>query len=203
MVVEYEDSLEESSYSAAAHEPQDTARLAINAARQDDLADIIFLANNRRVTDMVASMPHPFTLEDAKALVKRSEAGHMGNTLFAIRMKNTGRFIGAIGYAPSMEDGGACHLGYWIGEPFWGQGYATETAHAMVDFAFSDGGISTLTASCHVNNPASRRVLEKCGFQFREQSKMRMSGNSGLVNVDRFSLTRSTWKALKAWGQAA
>ncbi|MDX5592170.1 GNAT family N-acetyltransferase [Pseudovibrio sp. SPO723] len=203
MVVEYEESLEESSYSAAAYGPQDTARLAINAARKDDLADIMFLANNRRIAEMLSSMPHPFTLDDAKALVKRSEATRMGQALFAIRMKNTGRLIGAIGYGPLAEDGGTLHLGYWIGEPFWGQGYATEAAHAVVDFAFSNGGVNELTAACRVNNPGSRRVLEKSGFQFREQSKMRMSGNSGLVNVDRFSLTRSTWKALKAWGQAA
>ncbi|WP_310621631.1 GNAT family N-acetyltransferase [Flexibacterium corallicola] len=202
MVIEYEGPLEERSYSAAGT-PQDTARLVIDQVRQDDLADIMFLANNRNVSKMLATMPHPFTLEDAKALVKRSEnAGHQ-QALFAIRMKNTGRIVGCIGYNPQSEDDGSVHLGYWIGEPFWGQGYATEAAQAVVDFAFEQGTIYELVAACRVTNPASRRVLENSGFQFRELTVLRPTGSNSLVNVDRFSLVKSTWTALKRWGKAS
>ena len=60
----------------------------------------------------------------------------------------------------------APEIGYWLGVPFWGNGYATEAARALIDHAFGDLGYAVLTAGARVSNPASRRVLEKCGFQW-------------------------------------
>ncbi|MTI17754.1 N-acetyltransferase [Rhodobacteraceae bacterium RKSG542] len=202
MVVEYEEVPEESSYSADGL-PQDTAHLVIDRVRTDDLADIMFLANNKRVAEMLTAMPHPFTLEDAKALVKRSAQNSMQSRLFAIRMKNTGRIIGCIGYGPMQEDDGVMHVGYWIGEPFWGNGFGTEAVHAVADFIFNTTVFHELSAACRVNNPASKRVLEKSGFQLRNQSMMHSRGAGGKVAVDRFSLKKTTWTALKRWGSAA
>lgn len=87
---------------------------------------------------------NPFTLEDGRNLVAKAAQRTASRAKFAIRMKSTGRFIGAAGYS-ALEDGGAVHLGYWIGEPFWGHGYATEAAHAMIDFVFSATPITQLT----------------------------------------------------------
>ncbi|WP_068311560.1 GNAT family N-acetyltransferase [Polycladidibacter hongkongensis] len=199
MVIEYEEIPEESSCIAAGL-PQDTARLRIDTARKDDMADILFLANNRKIAEALSNMPHPFLLEDAKAIVTRSQQSGQQQALFAIRMKNTGRLIGAVGFSPSLDEPGALHLGYWLGEPFWGVGFATEAAQAVIDYAFEACGHDELVASCRLTNPASKRVLERCGFQFQEQSMAACMAASGRVAVERFSLKRSTWKALKRWG---
>ena len=115
-------------------------------------------------------------------------------------MKSTGRLIGIIGYG-ALDEGAPLHLGYWIGEPFWGQGYATEAAQSTVDFVFSSTPIERLTAAARITNPASRRVLVKCGFQFVDQGMIQSRGAGGAVSVDRFMLDRSTWRALKRWGR--
>lgn len=112
----------------------------------------------------------------------------------------TGRIIGAVGYS-ALDESGPVHLGYWIGEPFWGQGFATEAAQAMVDHVFSTTPLNALAGAARVTNPASRRVLVKCGFQFSDQSMISSRGAGGPISVDRFMLDRSTWRALKRWGR--
>jgi len=201
MVADLEDSLDEDSLGAAVL-PQATARLRLDAPRPDDLADIVALANNRRIATMVATMPHPFSIDDGRALIARAAQRTPTRARFAIRMKSTGRFIGAIGYGTLDEDG-PVHLGYWLGEPFWGQGLATEAAQSMIDFVFSATPLTRLTAGARITNPASRRVLVKCGFQFVEQGMIHSRGAGGAVSVDHFALDRSTWTALKRWGRAS
>ena len=199
MVADLEEGLEEDSLAAVVG-PQETERLRLDALRPDDLADSVFLANNRRIATMVASMPHPFTLADGRNLIALSANRTTTRANFAIRLKSTGRVIGVIGYG-APDEGEPLHLGYWVGEPFWGQGYATEAAHSVVDHVFAMQGADRLTAAARVTNPASRRVLVKCGFQFVEQGMIHSRGAGGAVSVDRFAIDRSTWRALKQWGR--
>jgi RimJ/RimL family protein N-acetyltransferase len=81
-------------------------------------------------------------------------------------------------------------IGYWIGVPFWGCGYATEASQGLIDHAFGSLGYEVLTASARVSNPASRRVLEKCGFQWTGVGLCRIRAISSSVPVDRFRLSR-------------
>ncbi|MGB6118444.1 MAG: GNAT family N-acetyltransferase, partial [Mesorhizobium sp.] len=107
-----------------------------------------------------------------------------------------GAFIGCAGLNPV---GGALDLGYWIGRPQWGKGYATEAAQALVDLAFRASNTDHLTVSCRVTNAASRRVIHKCGFQYAGQGMMN-SLAAGQVTVERYRLDRKTWVGLKSWG---
>ncbi|MBA5777050.1 GNAT family N-acetyltransferase [Stappia sp. F7233] len=198
MVADLEEFSDESSHDAALL-PQETARLKLDLPRKDDLADIVFLANNRRVAAMLATMPHPFTLEDARRMVARAENNGTERATFAVRLKSTGRFIGSVGFG-SFEAGGPVQIGYWIGEPFQGQGYATEAVQTLVDHVFEATPIARLDANVRVINPPSRRVLVKSGFQYRDQSMLVSKGAGGSVPVERFCLDRGTWDALKRWG---
>lgn len=200
MVVESESFLDESCRGAAPL-PQESLRIRLDMPRTDDLADIVFLANNRHIAANLATMPHPFSLNDAKALIAKAEAARGDNATFAIRMKSTGRFIGMARYA-TIEPGCPVHVGYWLGEPFWGNGLATEAVHALVDHAFTYGAMKELTAACRVTNPASRRVLVKSGFQYRDQSMIRSIGAGGSVPIERYLLDRSVWSSLKQWGRS-
>jgi RimJ/RimL family protein N-acetyltransferase len=95
----------------------------------------------------------------------------------------------------------AAELGYWLGVPYWGNGYATEALHAVVDYAFTDLEHDSLQAGARVTNPASRRVLEKCGFQWTGVGLYRISSIKSSAPIDRFRLERGIWSAIKTWGR--
>ncbi|MTH95112.1 GNAT family N-acetyltransferase [Roseibium sp. RKSG952] len=201
MVVESEDLLDESCLGAAPV-PQDAVRVRLDLPRADDLADLVFLANNKHVASNLLTMPYPFKVDDARAWIRKAEHPQPNAATFAVRLKSTGRLIGMARYA-QLEIDGPVHAGYWIGEPFWGQGYATESVHALVDHAFTYTAVDELTAACRVTNPASRRVLVKSGFQYRDQSLIRSVGAGGTVPIERYCLDRAVWASLKEWGKGA
>jgi RimJ/RimL family protein N-acetyltransferase len=199
MVVESDGLLDESSLIAAPL-PQEAVRVRLDLPRADDLADLVYLANNKTVAANLATMPHPFSAHDGRAMITKAGLHRANNAIFAIRLKSTGRIIGIARYAV-MEAGGPVHVGYWLGEPFWGQGLATEAVHTLVDHAFTHHEITELQGSCRVTNPASRRVLIKSGFQYRDQAMIRSVGAGGSVPIERYTLERGVWKSLKGWGQ--
>jgi RimJ/RimL family protein N-acetyltransferase len=83
----------------------------------------------------------------------------------------------------------------------WGHGYATEAARAVIDHAFETLGHAQLVSGARVTNPASRRVLEKCGFQWTGIGLYRVRAIASSVPVDRFRLDRGLWASLKGWGR--
>jgi len=186
----------------AAPLPQDAVHVRLDKPRMDDLADLVFLADNKKVAANLSTMPHPFTAQDGRALINKANLNLHHSEGFAIRLKSTGRLIGLTRYA-NVEPGGPVHIGYWLGEPFWGQGLATEAVHALVDHAFCHGTMAELSGACRVTNPASRRILVKSGFQYRDQSMIRSLGAGGAVPIERYSLERAVWSSLKQWGRSA
>ena len=78
---------------------------------------------------------------------------------------------------------------------------ATEAARALIDYAFARLGHEVLSSGARVSNPASRRVLEKCGFQWTGVQLCRIRAINSAAPIDRFRLDRGLWASLKAWGQ--
>ena len=93
-------------------------------------------------------------------------------------------------------------IGYWLGAKHWGKGYATEAVRALIDHAFTDLDHEALQSAARVTNPASRRVLEKCGFQWTGVGLLRIRALDSSAPIDRFRLDRGLWASLKSWGQA-
>jgi RimJ/RimL family protein N-acetyltransferase len=91
-------------------------------------------------------------------------------------------------------------VGCWIGESRRGVGYTTEAAQALIDRAFADTTVTMLWCVHRVMNAEARRVIEKCGFQFRETGMARSPNTRGAIPVDRFALDRRNWVALHRWG---
>lgn len=173
-----------------------TERLVLRPPHEDDLEELVELANNRRIAEMLARMPYPYGPRDARQFIDGVRTGRMEGCVYAIALGHNGAFIGSAGLNPSPH---GLELGYWIGEPYWGRGYATETAHALVDLAFRAAPIDVLNVSCRVMNAASRSVIHKCGFQFAGQG-MLDSIVAGRVPVERYRLDRRTWVSLRSWG---
>ena len=172
-----------------------TERLVLRPPHGDDLPELIALANNRRVADMLARMPHPYGRAEGEAFLAMVAKKPCREATYALALADSGAFIGCAGLNPTE---GGLELGYWIGEPYWGRGFATEAAHALVDLAFRATGVGQLNVSCRVSNPASRRVIHKCGFQYAGQGMIH-SLAAGQVAVERYSLDRKTWVSLRSW----
>jgi RimJ/RimL family protein N-acetyltransferase len=172
----------------------ETERLILRAPRFEDAKRVAALANDRRVAENTARIPHPYSLADAKDWIGSANRT-AGEASFLIDAG--GEVIGACG----LEwRNGVPEIGYWLGAPFWGNGYATEAVRALIDHAFGEGCYPALHAGARVSNPASRRVLEKCGFQWTGVGLRRIRAISSSVPLDRFRLERATWASLKSWG---
>jgi len=174
-------------------------RLVMRAPHEDDIDALAHLANNANIANMVARMPHPYTVADAADFVRRTRAGAIGKCVYAITKADNGAFLGCCGIEPH-EDGRTVELGYWLGEPFWNQGYATEAAHALIDMVFRTRDIEQIDARCRVMNIPSRRVIQKCGFQFQATGMVQSIAVGGMVPVEWYRLDRKTWVSLKSWG---
>jgi RimJ/RimL family protein N-acetyltransferase len=138
-----------------------TGRLLLDPFREADAAEVAALAGNWKVARMTARIPHPYSEDLARQWIAGQETARAsGGVTFAIRFG--GGPVGAVGLE-RMEPG-QYELGYWIGEPWWGIGIATEAAHRTLRFAFEDLAARAVIAGYLFDNPASGRVLAKCGF---------------------------------------
>jgi RimJ/RimL family protein N-acetyltransferase len=176
----------------------ETERLILRAPCLADAKAIAQLAGNRKVAAMTAHIPHPYTLEDAVQWIASLPA-ETKHWKFGLIRKEDEKLIGACGFTD--EDVGMT-VGYWIGEPHWGEGYATEAVRAVIDHIFSATPLDEIAAACLIKNHASRRVLEKCGFQWKGAALLRVRSLGASAPADSFRLERRTWASLRAWGQS-
>jgi RimJ/RimL family protein N-acetyltransferase len=177
----------------------ETERLVLRAPRLGDVKAVAALANDRRIAENTARIPHPYRFADAEDFVSSANIG--GETVFLITGRGGERnaqVMGACGF--TQVDRHPPEIGYWLGVKFWGKGYATEAVRAVIDYAFTDLDCEALQASARVTNPASRRVLEKCGFQWTGAGLLRIRALASSAPIDRFRLDRGLWASLKSWG---
>jgi RimJ/RimL family protein N-acetyltransferase len=172
-----------------------TERLTLRAPRRADARIIAKLANDRRIAENTLRVPHPYGIGDAEQFIATVNASD-GETCFVVTLD--GAPIGACGLVP-REDG--AEIGYWLGVAYWGRGFATEAVRAVIDHAFGDLAHDTLQSGARVSNPASRRVLEKCGFQWTGVRLCRIRAINSAAPIDRFRLDRGLWASLKSWGK--
>jgi RimJ/RimL family protein N-acetyltransferase len=176
----------------------ETKRLALRAPRLADAKTVAMLADDRRIAENTARIPHPYRITDAENFI--TGANQSGcEPVFVITLAN-GTIIGTCALT-RQEPAQELELGLWLGVNYWGKGYATEALHAVIDYAFGDLGHEALQAGSRVTNPASRRVLEKCGFQWTGVGLYRIASIKSSAPIDRFRLERGIWSAIKSWGQ--
>lgn len=153
---------------------------ALRPWRAGDEAPLVRHANNRNVSrNMRDLFPFPYTTADAREWLERT-AGESPTQNFAIVVDGAagggiGLRLGTDVFRRSVE------LGYWLGEPFWGRGIATEAARAVTDYAFVTFDVCRVEAWVFGWNPASMRVLEKAGFTLegRARNAVTKDGRSG------------------------
>jgi RimJ/RimL family protein N-acetyltransferase len=144
-----------------------TDRLLLRPYRLTDVSDLVRLAGAREVAATTLRIPHPYREQDAVEFISsfQAEAEIGASARFAITLRQNGELCGGIGLRIEKAHQHA-ELGYWIGVPYWGRGYATEAAHAAVNYGFETLGLRRIFASCVSENSASARVLQKIGMKY-------------------------------------
>jgi ribosomal-protein-alanine N-acetyltransferase len=133
-----------------------------------DLVDLVSLINNWEVARWVSSVPYPYTETDGREWIGRVREDHATGQprRFAIALKEADRLIGGVGLDGSTGDGSEePALGYWLGQPHWGNGYAREAVAAIIDYGLRTLGMATIRAYTDPTNLASQRVLLSCGLK--------------------------------------
>jgi RimJ/RimL family protein N-acetyltransferase len=173
----------------------ETERLILRAPKLEDAKHVAALANDKRIAENTGRVPYPYSRADAEDFIAAANLPK-GEIVYLITAHD-GTPVGICGIA--MHDDAIPEIGYWLGVKFWSQGYGTEAARAVIDFAFTEREYEALQASARVTNPASRRILEKCGFQWTGVGLLRSRALNSSVPIDRFRLDRGLWKSLRRW----
>jgi RimJ/RimL family protein N-acetyltransferase len=155
-----------------------TPRLTLRAPELGDAAVLAMLGDDYDVARMTTRMPHPYTLRDAEEFVGRLRARTSADQqTFLIDADGEG-CAGVIGFF--IDDGAVLpEIGYWLGRPFWGRGYATEAAEAALAWAGAEWGRRAIRSGHFADNDASGRVLCKAGFLYTGVVERRYSRARG------------------------
>ncbi|TFB14139.1 N-acetyltransferase [Filobacillus milosensis] len=143
-----------------------TERLVLRLFQKSDAEEVTRLCNNYNIYKNTLYLPFPYTINDALSWIDTHLDNFDNNKLyeFAITDKKNGTLLGAIALSNKQQfDHG--EIAYWVGEEFWGNGYATEAAQAIIKFAFEEKKYHKVFARYFNSNPASGRVLQKIGMK--------------------------------------
>lgn len=179
----------------------ETERLRLRPWRMEDLEDFYNYAKNPDVGPWAGWKPHE-SIEESREILTRWVAGKEDGFEIALELKETGKVIGSIGI---MKDGhrpevpGCKNLGYVLGKDYWGRGLMTEAARAVVDYAFQTMKLQLLSVNHYSINPRSRRVIEKCGFQY--EGTLRSA--TAIYNGELRDLCHYSLRAWEYWAMRA
>ena len=143
-----------------------TERLLLRKLGADDIPALVKLGNNRKISAYVRNIPSPYQEPDAVFRIGYVHKGFVAGSryVFAITLREPEEFIGEISL--HLDDGRKiAQLGYWLGEPYWKNGFTTEAIKKVLEFGFNKLTLDLVFASVEEENIASVRVLEKNGFE--------------------------------------
>jgi len=172
-----------------------TQRLTLRPFTLTDAPLVQQLAGAREIAAMTLSIPHPYEVEIAEEWIKTHPAtfdeGISVN--FAIVLRESGVLCGSTGLGIDAENANA-ELGYWIGLPYWGKGYGTEAAQAVVKYGFEVIGLHRIQASHFSHNPASARVMQKIGMSYEGCRRQHILKWGKFEDLELYGILQSDWK---------
>lgn len=174
-----------------------TERLVLNQLQLEDIDTVVQLAGNENIARMTLNIPHPYEAEDAKWWITNSHRCFEEGTqyTFAIRQQRSAALIGAIGLILTPGHQRAT-VGYWMGEPYWNQGYTSEALGALLKYGFNELKLNKIYATHLLNNPASGKVMIRNGM-IAEGTLMEHYVKDGQYrSVKQYRLLREEWEVL-------
>ena len=145
--------------------PIKTERLVLRHFNFDDAPRVRELVGNWKVARMLARVAYPYSDRLAEEWIAGHERARETGRGFPFAIEKDGELVGCVGL-DAQEDGQAYEIGYWVGEPYWNKGIATEAGRALITQAFEKSPVERLTAGHLVENHASGSVLTKLGFRY-------------------------------------
>lgn len=144
----------------------ETERLILRPWRESDAEALFKYASDPDVGPRAGWPPHK-SVEESLDIIRTV---FNTPTMWAVELKETGEAIGCVGYLPASVSNlqipdDQCEVGYWIGKPYWGRGICTEALRLVIDYCFNVKHFTILWGDFFPSNPASGRVMTKCGFQ--------------------------------------
>lgn len=174
----------------------ETDRLILRPFTLEDAADIQRLAGDRAIAETTLSIPHPY--EDGMAeewICAHQEMVVRGEKLpFALTLSDQDVLIGSISLM-GIEQGHQAELGYWVGVPYWNNGYCTEAGQILLRYAFTELGLVRVHA-CHLTrNPSSGRVMQKLGMSHEGTRRHHVRKWDKFEDVEMYGILVEDWRA--------
>jgi len=176
----------------------ETDRLILTELEAEDIKDIVKYASNKNISDYTLNLPHPYSEKDAIYWINLAHQGLKSGTnyIFAIRLKEISQFVGGIGLTVEKRFNRA-EIGYWVAEPFWRKGIATEATKTIIDFGFNELGLNKLTSSHLAENPASGKVMQNSGMIKEGELKEHVLKNTKYQDLILYGITKKQSKKQK------
>lgn len=140
-----------------------TKRLTLRPSWPEEAETLTETIAHEQVAMKLARLPWPYTVGDAEAFLAVPRGPTDARFFILAHEGASARMVGGIGL--NMLQRGSAELGYWLTPSAWGRGYATEAGRAVIEMARHALPLQRIEASHHLDNAASRRVLEKLGFR--------------------------------------
>ena len=173
----------------------ETDRLALRLLEPRDAAELQRLAGDWEVARTLARVPHPYEDGLAEQWIASTKVDYEAarGYAFAIERREDRQFLGVVG----LEDreGGKLVLGYWLGRPYWGRGYMTEAAGAVVAFGFEELALDRIVVTAMAGNLGSIGVIRKLGFTYRGRERQDFPERGEWREVSVFELTHAGYEA--------
>ena len=163
----------------------------IRSWKGGDAYSISKYANNRKIwLNLRDGFPHPYSLADAKQFIAKAQAKDP-ETFFAIASLKEA--IGSIGLGLGQDvHRYSAELGYWLAEPYWNQGVITDSIFKITEYAFEELELLRIYTEPYASNPASLKVLEKCGFQYEGRLKANVYKDGKVLDQLMYAKTKIT-----------
>ena len=169
-------------------------RLVLRPFTPGDAEDVQRLAGAEEVADTTLNIPHPYADGLAEAWIESHADAFQERERVALAITDSSAvLVGAISLRLELGHERA-ELGYWIGVPYWGRGYATEAAGAMVEYGFNELGLNRIHAHHLARNPASGRVLEKAGLTHEGFHRAHILKNGRFEDIHSFAVLRADYR---------
>jgi ribosomal-protein-alanine N-acetyltransferase len=172
----------------------ETERLTLRPFRPGDSPAVQLLAGERSIADTTMNIPHPYEDGMAEEWISGHKSAYEDGTAitFAIELRGDGSLVGAIGLR--IDRGlNKAELGYWVGQPFWNRGYATEAAIALLAFGFDELKLNRIHAAHLARNPSSGRVMEKAGMLLEGTARQDIVKWGKYEDLVSYGLLREDW----------
>ena len=175
--------------------PLQTRRLLLRAYTSADIPALVPLIGAREVAATTLRIPHPYTEAIAREFIALAEKDEASGSCVrcGIILRESGALCGGVGLQIESDHRRA-ELGYWIGVPYWGNGYATEAAMAMVQYGFEARALQRIFASHFSRNGASGRVLRKIGMRHEGCLRGHILKWGAFLDLDMYGMMAEDWK---------